>query len=373
MSDRYDKHLRERLLRANVKAPEGAWEAISERIGITDVKPSGRSHSAWWGVGAVLCSSFAALALVFFHERHESVSAPVDKDFIVASSVDRRLACEDGVFGGQVRRLREDFIPREFFDESLSDSVPVESSAESKPENISVVHEEFDGEASEWEDPFASLMTEDMRNAAQTLQKKPSFRIRGSVGANDAHSETAFSGAQWTSGYTPLGMQETSVSTYSIPVSMGLSVAFPISRRFSYSVGLDWTLLTRYFQGAYNTMEGEVSHYVHYIGVPLNLYYTFNPWSNFKLYSFAGISLEKCLSSKYYIFSESSVPVYSDKNADFQLGLKAGFGISLRISGKAALFFDPYVGYYLSESQPKSIRTEHPLMMSFDFGLRLNL
>lgn len=373
MSDRYDKQLREKLLRASVKAPEGAWEAISERIGAADARPSGRFHGTWWGVGTALCGAFAALALVFFHERHESVGEPISRDFIVVASENNRLACEDLPLKGLVYGLREDFILRETLEETLSDSTPVEGEAESKPERVSIVQKEIDNEASEWEDPFASLMTEDNRNAAEAKQKKPLIRVRGSVGANDAHSETAFSGAQWTSGYSPKGMQETSVSTYSIPVSMGLSVAFPINRSLSYSIGLDWTLLTRYFQGSYNTMEGEVSHYVHYIGVPLNLYYTFNPWSNFKLYSFAGISLEKCLSSKYYIFSESSVPVYSDKDADFQLGLKAGFGIAFQISGKAALFFDPYVGYYLSESQPKSIRTEHPLMMSFDFGLRLNL
>ncbi len=372
MSEIYDKHIRETLLSAKVKVPASAWEGIADRIGAVSSGQSRHANRWWYLSGAALCGALAALTVFVFHRTGDDTFQQRRDVFNIVASAENNIECEGLAFADGVRAIDGNFVPREVITSVATEiSGGAQESDDAEPVSSNFNQETIDSE-SEWEDPFASMMAED-RKAARTNKEKPSFKLRGSVGANDAHSNTAFSGAQWTSGYSPDGMEELSVSTFSIPVSVGLSFAFPINSHFSYSVGLDWTLMTRYFQGAYNTMEGEVAHYVHYLGVPVNLYYTFNPWNNFRIYTFAGASLEKCVNSKYYIFSETTSPVYSDKDAAFQLGLKAGFGISFQISNVAALFFDPYVGYYVSTSQPKSLRTEHPLMMSFDFGLRLNL
>ncbi len=372
MSEIYDEHIRESLLSAKVKVPADAWEGIAGRIGSSYAQSRRSKDRRWYCYGAALCGAVAALAVFVFHRADRDGFTQRQDIFNIVASADNSIECAGLAFADGVRPLDGGLVRREILAEVAPEISGGTGMSEETESVSSIFNQETIDNESKWEDPFASMMAEDNR-AARNIKEKPSFKLRGSIGVNDAHSNTAFRGAQWTSGYSPEGMEEQSVSTFSIPVTVGLSFSFPINSHFSYSVGLDWTLMTRYFQGAYNTMEGEVAHYVHYIGVPVNLYYTFNPWNNFRIYSFAGASLEKCVNSKYYIFSETTSPVYSDKDAAFQLGLKAGFGISFQISNVAALFFDPYVGYYVSSSQPKSLRTEHPLMMSFDFGLRLNL
>ncbi len=371
MNDIFDNKVREKLFSAEVKAPAEVWNAVSGRIGSTADARS-RHFGAWWGVaGAALCGAVASLAVFVFHK--EDLTQMGDPVVIDVIRTENRLACEESVFSAGVKDLEGGLVPREATSVLYTaESAKSEAEVIKEPEQTLVFNPETIQKEEEWEDPFASMMAEDSRYARKARREKPSINVRGAVGANDAHSNSAFSRAQWTSGYNPEGMAENSVSTFAIPVSVGVSALFPLNERFSCSVGLDWSSLSRYFNGAYNTMEGEVWHYVNYVGLPVNLYYTFNPASRVRFYAFAGVSLEQCVSSQYYMFSESTLPIYKDKLPSLQMGVKAGAGISLR-AGLVSVFFDPYVGYYFSESQPKSLRTEHPLMMSFDFGLRFNL
>lgn len=371
MNGIFDSKVREKLLSAEVKAPAEAWEAISGRLGHTAAAPS-RRYGGWWGAaGVALCGAAAALAVFVFHR--DGVTRTVEPAGIDVIRTESRLACEESAFASEVKPVGEALVPREVKSPLyIEQTARAEAEVAVEPDRAPVIREEAVQQEEQWEDPFASMMAEDSESARKARREKPSVNLRGSIGANDAHSSTAFSRAQWTSGYIPEGMVENSVSNYDVPGSVGLSLMFPFSTHFSCSVGLDWTLLSRSFTGAYNTMEGEVRHYVNYVGIPVNFYYTFNPQSSFKLYAYAGASLEQCVSSKYYMFSESSLPVYKDGRQSPQIGVKAGVGICWQL-GSVAIFFDPYVGYYFSESQPKSLRTEHPMMVSFDMGLRFIL
>ena len=132
-------------------------------------------------------------------------------------------------------------------------------------------------------------------------------------------------------------------------------------------------MLNRYFEGSYKTASGEVSNTLHYIGIPINIYYNVLQKKSFQIYVFGGGSIEKCISNKYYILSESTAPIASLKDDSFQFGLKFGCGGTFNLSNLVSIYFDPYIGYYFADHQPKSIRTEHPLMFSFEAGVRFNL
>ena len=55
-----------------------------------------------------------------------------------------------------------------------------------------------------------------------------------------------------------------------------------------------------------------------------------------------------------------------------QYSVGGGLGIEFSLSRALGLYIDPGIRYYLPSDQPKSIRTDKPLMVNFDAGLRFN-
>jgi hypothetical protein len=46
--------------------------------------------------------------------------------------------------------------------------------------------------------------------------------------------------------------------------------------------------------------------------------------------------------------------------------------VEFLLGRRVGLYLDPGVNYYFPCSQPRSIRTEKPLLLNFDVGLRFN-
>ena len=55
-----------------------------------------------------------------------------------------------------------------------------------------------------------------------------------------------------------------------------------------------------------------------------------------------------------------------------QFSVGAGLGVEFMLSNHLGLYLDPGFNYYFPCNQPRSIRTEKPLMLNFDVGLRFN-
>ena len=58
------------------------------------------------------------------------------------------------------------------------------------------------------------------------------------------------------------------------------------------------------------------------------------------------------------------------KNLQYSVG--AGLGVEFALSQHLGLYLDPGIKYYFYNHQPKSVRTDKPLMVNFDVGLRFN-
>ena len=55
-----------------------------------------------------------------------------------------------------------------------------------------------------------------------------------------------------------------------------------------------------------------------------------------------------------------------------QFSVDAGLGVEFLLSRRVGLYVDPGVSYYFPCNQPRSLRTEKPLLLNFDVGLRFN-
>ena len=76
-----------------------------------------------------------------------------------------------------------------------------------------------------------------------------------------------------------------------IPITFGLSLSLPMSRSWAFSAGLDYT------QRAGNRVYLNVpqSLTLHYLGIPVDLQYYFNPDSRWRFYLGAGVHAAKCI------------------------------------------------------------------------------
>lgn len=219
-------------------------------------------------------------------------------------------------------------------------------------------------------DPFAVLEPE-----RKGFKPRLALYAQGSVGSNDAGSRPAAPGARMAPG----GQAEFeeilgSGSTYSVPFTLGLGVRFYVTPRLSIGTGIDYSLLARTFTGSYQGTPGTVSHTVQYIGIPVRLYYDILTSDRINFYAYGGGEAEFCIGNSYRLFGTPDiVRNFGDGTNTVLPSVSVGVGVEFRLGRRIGLYLDPGVNYYFPGNlQPRSIRTDKPLMLNFDAGLRFN-
>ena len=76
-----------------------------------------------------------------------------------------------------------------------------------------------------------------------------------------------------------------------VPVAVGVSVSLPLARSWSLSAGLDYAQRDGY--RLYGDMPQSLT--LHYLGVPVDLHFYFNPDSRWRFYLGAGLHAAKCI------------------------------------------------------------------------------
>ena len=173
------------------------------------------------------------------------------------------------------------------------------------------------------------------------------------------------------------GVTETGNNSFGLPVSVGIGARFDIAPKWSVGVGVNWSMLTRNFDGVFIMVEdGEEMEYTeshirntqHYIGIPVNVYYNIISNKHINFYTYAGGAVEKGLTNRFDILSSKSV--YKEEIQGVQWSANLGLGIEFMFGKHLGLYLDPSVRYYFSCQQPKSIRTAQPVMLGLELGLR---
>ena len=173
------------------------------------------------------------------------------------------------------------------------------------------------------------------------------------------------------------GVTETGNNSFGLPISLGIGARFDIAPKWSIGVGVNWSLLTRNFDGAFTKVEGnETPEYTessirntqHYIGIPVNVYYNIISNKHINFYTYAGGAVEKGLTNKFDILSSKSV--YKEEIQGVQWSANLGLGVEFMFGKHLGLYLDPSVRYYFNCQQPKSIRTAQPFMLGLELGLR---
>ena len=265
-------------------------------------------------------------------------------------------------------------------EEVQAPSVPQDVIPETVPEAVPETQEKTALQEDEtWEDPFARMEWEDAHNAA-------SSRISLSAGASlesngNPASVSGFRGMRAAANaereHTVIE-QTSRNSTYAIPISAGLGLRIGLGERWAVGTGVNWTLLQRTFTGIYREegkapVNADIHNTLQYVGIPLNLSYTLLDNNRIGLYTFAGGSVEKAISNKFRVHDSAEHLFHKESVKGVQFSVAAGLGVQFQLTGGLGLYIDPSLRYYFKGNQPQSIRTQQPLMMNFEVGLRWDL
>lgn len=264
--------------------------------------------------------------------------------------------------------------------EQVEAAEPVAVPAEEKAEPADASRQEV---ASAGPDPFAIMEWEDSR-------KRQTSRLALGMGGEmlsngNPAAKTGLNArrAMFIGTPTETRIDQTSnQSVFSVPLTLGLHVRYHFNDRWSLGSGLNWSMLARTFTGTYTEVQNgavtrvissDIHNTLHYIGIPLHAYFNIINNNRIAFYAFAGGTAEKGITNHYQLTASGETVHYSRSIDGVQLSIGAGFGVQFNLSRHLGLYLDPSIRYWFDCQQPTSIRTQQPLMMGFEAGLRFNL
>ena len=146
------------------------------------------------------------------------------------------------------------------------------------------------------------------------------------------------------------------------PITFGLNYRHNLTNTISLETGLFYTYLSSDItEIATNRV---MKQKFHYLGVPLNVNWSFLQNKRFSLYTTAGLSVEFCVSGSVDGKSERSKPV--------QFAFQGGLGGQINLSRNVGFYIEPGVSYYIKDgSDYETIRKDKPFNFNLNTGLRL--
>lgn len=162
------------------------------------------------------------------------------------------------------------------------------------------------------------------------------------------------------------------------PVTMGLSVDFPLKGKWSLSSGLMYTRLSSTMFSGSDGYSYSCEQTLHYVGIPLALNYDLWRSRIFQIYLSAGGMAEKNVSGKLstgFVLDHQPEPVESEKISvvPLQWSVNASAGVQLNFSKNIGLYAEPGIRYYFNNgSDVETYYKETPTRINLQFGLRFN-
>lgn len=224
-------------------------------------------------------------------------------------------------------------------------------------------------------DYFALL--EDENDVKNGRRLPVSFGIASNIMAANA-SSSDFSIPQYAPGNSSIsnyGITPISEPSYFFPMTFGVQVQFLFTKRLSVGIGANYTLLHSEYQALIdNSFQGVVKQNLHYIGIPLSLYFNVLKNDYLTFYVAAGGMYEKGVQSKCSIKDLFNAVTYrTEPIQGSQWSANVGLGLEYRFIKSLGIYLDPSVAYFFDGNQPFSIRTSQPLQFKLELGFRFHL
>ena len=322
------------------EVPAGVWDAVAEGL---DKASRKKTVVLMWRRAAVGFGVAAALAagLVLNHG-DDDIAKPAQDDMIaVVEPVRTEVASsEDDAFATDVMmaEVREKPLPKTIrkqpampvdINETTSVSKMRETVSSAAEDENSPAGVQSDGDKFRQADENSHREQENLtyrfnedyepsewQEVKERRKVGTSLVLSGIAGTNGTQAKPGGQGMlkqpSISSAPPKTGVKETSTrSTYGIPLSFGAGVKIDFTDRWSLGVGLNYTLLTRRFYGSYTrineqgsiemNMQTDIRNSQNYVGIPVNAFYNIVNSRHLNFYTYAGGTVEKCVSDKYQL------------------------------------------------------------------------
>lgn len=383
------------------EVPAHIWDAVSESLDQASSDKRRKTVTLWWRRAGVSAAVAAAVASVLVLSRPEQpadlVPAATHGDMIAVIEQTEDIASEEPAtarlvaYTPQEKTFTEpqsEMIPsltdtddtmKEFVEDAETEEAAVKEN-EVEPTKIeeTAVRESKEKVSTE----HFPVVWEDETPTRKTKTSLTVSGITGTSGSQNGHGPNLHKAPALILAPAETGIKEKNTpSRYGLPVSVGAGIKLEFTPKWSLGVGLNYTYLTRTFNGTYthvseagvidNLITSDIRNSQHYIGIPVNAYYNIVDSRHVNFYAYAGGAVEKCVYDKYRILSNSIT--HKEPVKGVQLSANIGFGAEFMLGEHLGLYLDPSLRYYFDCDQPKSIRTAQPLMLGFELGFRFRL
>lgn len=398
----FDQMIKSILEEGQEEVPAGIWEGVSSGIDKVERRKKVLVIFRRAAIGAAVAASLI-LGFIFGNVYNQIITE--DKDMIAMAEVPEVKLCEPmsatttfstataaTTFKAATTSTATTTVTtREANAESPAISTPTDyisttensDQIEQKPDSEAIAQPSKADEASDANRSDRIFWEQD--ELKDTKKIKAAIEISGLAGTNSTNQKRGFGlmkRPSLPSADVSTGITENSTgSTFGIPVSFGLGVRFDLTPRWSVSTGVRYSLLERKFYGTYTRVDEEgnivksessdIRNSQHYFGIPVNVAFNIINKDYLRFYAYAGGAVEKCLADKYNVLSSNTIHVESVKGA--QLSVNVGAGVEFLAGKHLGIYLDPSLRYYFKNGQPTSIRTVRPLMLGFEAGLRFRL
>lgn len=384
----WSNRLSDRFNGYEIPEPEGLWEGIDATV---TRRRRVRGILMWSGVaGSVAAAAIALFVLL-------NISGNVSEDRMYADKIEvlgangrnelhtegipsaRRLlsmnirkdAAEDGIAVSEDEVVvSEDILEKDNMVSSETEETVVEDGAKAIEDDFFFNEEEYKkrqkGKIS------ASVVYGNGAGSNGTSEGYRTFFLSTGEGL-----ELNANGA--AAGIMSLNGKETPASTqtkHHLPVRAGLSVRWEFFPRLSLETGLTYTLLSSEMTSGSEKYNYVSKQRLNYIGIPLNLNYTFLDTRFIGLYVSAGGMMEKCVGGRLstdYVSNGNIIDKTTDRlRVDpLQWSVNLSAGLQFNIIKSTGIFVQPGISWYFDNGSPvETIYKAKPLNFDLRFGIR---
>ena len=433
--------IRDKLEGWEAPAPEGLWqriEAAQESTGAQEKRSSGKIRPAirWITVAAGTAAAAVTLLIMLFRPAQDSTDIPLTAEVLTERNqpetaigtpgADATTGTEKTGAANEAAAMKES-RPAESTDiqthtvlNSGGPRLPARAAADITATHKDRVHEQVAGTAERRVIERAEVLNEnrlsnrDSGRPERTLSADMEGREEGrrpaglfSVGISSSNSPgstanrqgyTGMSGYQAApmslSSSNPTGLwidpdanmryanQGEDVSTdtrYRLPVRTGVTLRYSLPSGVGFETGLTYTWLSSTLQSGSEQNHYTAATQIHYIGIPLNVSYTFVHSRYVDVYASAGGLMEKCVGGSIrteYILDSRDLGTDRTETLStkpLQWSINATAGVQLNITPAVGLYAEPGAAYYFDDGTfLQTTYKARPLNFYLRFGLRFS-
>lgn len=163
---------------------------------------------------------------------------------------------------------------------------------------------------------------------------------------------------------------------HNLPFRAGITFAYKFNNNLSIESGLSYSLLTSDFTEGSDKNLVNTRQSLHYLGIPINLRYTFLRWNRLDFYASAGVIAEQCISAKQntdYVL-DNRIEISDTENIDekpLQFSADLSAGIQFNATSLIGIYVEPGAVYHFkNHSELQTIYKDRPFDFNLNIGLR---